>query len=162
MTQTASADHPKLGPNLPHRTFATPTKHSPKLSLIENEKQLFRKIACRAGCLPAIKPALSTQSRSRTTTQSTRSHPTNPAISNRNFQKLEIAVTRRKHSLATKSNRNSRSTNSASTSPPLPALSRGSISPLSRGIAMRTTRCSGLAGSRVRGILARVSALRAR
>ena len=111
MTQTASADHPKPGPNLPQRAFATPAKHSPKLSLIDNEKHLFRKIACRAGCLPAIKPAFSTQPRCRTTTQSTKSDPPNPAFSNRNFQQLEIAVTSTKHSPDPSSNRNFRSTN---------------------------------------------------
>ena len=76
----------------------TPTKHSPELFLIDNKKQLFRKIACRAGCLPTIKPALSKQLRRLTTIQSTNCHPTNPAISNRNWIRLEIAVTNRKHS----------------------------------------------------------------
>ena len=75
---------------------ATPTKHSPKLSLIDNEKQLLRKIACRAGCLPTIKPAPSRQPRRRTTTQSTNSHPTNTATSNRQWKGLEIAVTHTK------------------------------------------------------------------
>ena len=83
----------------------TPTKHSPDPSLIDNEKQLFRKIACRAGCLPTIKPALSNQPRRRTATHSTKSRPANPAISNRNWIRLEIAVTNKKHSPDTNSNR---------------------------------------------------------
>ncbi len=76
----------------------TPTKHSPELSLINNKKELFRKIACRAGCLPTIKPALSMQPRRRTATHSTKSHPTNPATSNRQRKGLEIAATPTKHS----------------------------------------------------------------
>ncbi len=99
----------------------TPTKHSPELFLIDNKKQLSRKIACRAGCLPTIKPAPSEQPRCRTTTQSTISRPlvahhpesqnlhpclasirpqtacaadylTNSAISNRQWKGLEITV----------------------------------------------------------------------
>ena len=73
-------------------------KPSPKLSLIDNEKLLFRKIACRAGCLPTIKPARSKQPRYRTTTLSTNFRPTNPATSNRQWKGLEIAVTPTKHS----------------------------------------------------------------
>ncbi len=88
----------------------TPTKHSPNLSLINNKKELFRKIACRAGCLPTIKPALSMQPRRRTATHPTKSHPTNPATSNRQRKGLEIPVTRRKHSPRHKSNRNFRGT----------------------------------------------------
>ena len=72
---------------------ASPTKHSPNLSLIDNKKQLLRKIACRAGCLPAIKPAIRKQPRCRTATLSTNSHPTNPAISNRQWKGLEIPAT---------------------------------------------------------------------
>ena len=74
----------------------THTKQTPDPFLIDNENQLLRKIACRAGCLPTIKPAPSRQPRYRTTTQSTNSHPTIPAISNRQWKGLEIAVTRTK------------------------------------------------------------------
>ena len=103
----------------------TPTKQTPDPFLIDNVKQPFRKIACRAGCLPTIKPAPSEQPRCRTTTQSTNSRPlvahhgesqnlypclagtrprtacavgylTNSAISNRQWKGLEIAATHTK------------------------------------------------------------------
>ena len=72
LTKTA----PAVTATFSGRPFVTPTKHSPKLSLIE--KQLSRKIACRAGCLPTIKPAPSEQPQCRTSTQSTNSHPPTP------------------------------------------------------------------------------------
>ena len=118
---TQPSTRPSISPSRPHTQFSnrnsngleiavTPTKHSPNLSLINNKKELFRKIACRAGCLPTIKPAFSMQPRRRTAAHPTKSHPTNPATSNPQRKGLEIPVTRRKHSLRHKSNRNSRGT----------------------------------------------------
>ena len=117
---------------------ATPTKHSPKLFLIDNEKryfptpisiwwgrhswmrnpahpaQLFATVPATAGQSSASTRQLSdsplTISNRHKTTFFQTPDPLQLAISNRNFQLLEIPVTRRKHSPRHKSNRNFRST----------------------------------------------------